>query len=73
MRTRRGPDRRQRQLERPPGTPERRCGSDRRKLQLSDQSIAQMEARLAALARGRKGHQDEDGSSGWDKLIIPLD
>ena len=72
MRTQRGPDRRQQQLERPPGTPERRCGTDRRKLQFSDQSIAQIEARLAALARTKKGNQDE-GGSGWDKLIIPLD
>jgi hypothetical protein len=72
MRTQRGPDRRQEQLQRPPGAPERRCGSDRRRLRFTDQSIAEMEARLAALGGSKKANSDEVGS-GWDKLIIPLD
>ncbi|MCP5228738.1 hypothetical protein [Accumulibacter sp.] len=71
MRTNRGPDRRQRQIERPAGQAERRCGADRRKLQFTDQSIAEMEARLAMIGRNRKPDSDEDGS-GWDKLIIPV-
>lgn len=71
MRTQRGPDRRQRQGPRPSGLPERRCGSDRRKLQFTDQSIADMEAHLATLVRRRKTDADDEGS-GWDKLIIPL-
>ncbi|RDE50341.1 MAG: hypothetical protein DVS81_11590 [Candidatus Accumulibacter meliphilus] len=72
MRTQRGPDRRQEQLQRPPGAPERRCGTDRRKLKFTDQSIAAMEARLATLARSKKANSGEEGS-GWDKLIIPVD
>lgn len=71
MRTQRGPDRRQRPLDRPTDQAERRCGSDRRRLQFTDQSIAEMEARLAALGSNRKSKPDEEGS-GWDKLIIPL-
>ncbi|MBE2258737.1 MAG: hypothetical protein IAE88_07755 [Rhodobacteraceae bacterium] len=70
MRTQRGPDRRQRQIERPAGQPERRCGTDRRRLKFTEQSIAEMEARLATLSRPRKG--DDDEGSGWDKLIIPV-
>lgn len=72
MRTQRGPDRRQRQLQRPAGSPERRCGTDRRKLQFTEQSITEMEARLAMLGRRKKANGDDEGS-GWDKLIIPLD
>ncbi|WP_291991669.1 hypothetical protein [Candidatus Accumulibacter sp. ACC003] len=71
MRTQRGPDRRQRQLDRPIAEAERRCGNDRRRLQFTEQSIAEMEARLATLAGRKKDEQDEEGS-GWDKLIIPL-
>jgi len=59
-------------VQRPPGTPERRCGSDRRRLRFTDQSIAEMEARLAALGGSKKANCDEVGS-GWDKLIITLD
>ncbi len=72
MRMQRGPDRRQQHLQRPAGSPERRCGSDRRRLRFTDQSIAEMEARLAALGRNKKANADEVGS-GWDKLIISLD
>jgi len=72
MRTQRGPDRRQQQLQRPPGSPERRCGSDRRKLRFTDRSITEMEERLAALVRSKKANSDDEGS-GWDKLIITLD
>ena len=72
MRTQRGPDRRQKQVQRPSGSPERRCGSDRRRLQFSDQSIVELEARLAALGQRKKTDGDDDGS-GWDKLIISID
>ncbi|TMQ76957.1 hypothetical protein ACCUM_3745 [Candidatus Accumulibacter phosphatis] len=50
---------------------ERRCGIDRRKFQLTGESITALEARLAALAcqRDEKG---EDEGSGWDKVIISL-
>ncbi|WP_186407090.1 hypothetical protein [Candidatus Accumulibacter aalborgensis] len=71
MRPQRGPDRRQNQLGRPAGLPERRCGADRRSLQLTEESIAAVEARLATLRRGQ-GDSREDDASGWDKLIIPV-
>ncbi len=65
------PDRRQNHLGPPAGLPERRCGADRRTMHVTEESLAEVEARLAALARNRKANGEEH-DSGWDKLIIPL-
>jgi len=51
---------------------ERRCGAERRTLNVTPESIAEMEARVATLARRPKGPDAGEGS-GWDKLIVPLD
>jgi hypothetical protein len=51
---------------------ERRCGVERRTLHVTPESIAEMEARVATLARNPKSPDTADGS-GWDKLIVPLD
>lgn len=71
MRAPRGTDRRQSDSGPPAGLAERRCGKDCRRFQLTGESIAEVEARLAALARGHDEGLERDGS-GWDKLIIPL-
>jgi hypothetical protein len=41
-------------------------------MHVTEESLAEVEARLAALTRNRKAN-DEADDSGWDKLIIPLD
>lgn len=71
MRAQTSVDRRQTNSGPPAGMAERRCGIDRRKFQLTGESITALEARLAALAcqRDEKG---EDEGSGWDKVIISL-
>jgi len=51
---------------------ERRCGADRRTLHLTDESLAEVEARVAMLVPGANIGIEDDGS-GWDKLIIPLE
>ena len=71
MRANRGGDRRQCNSGPPTGVAERRCGSDRRRFQLTGESIAAVEARLAALACHRDENREDDGS-GWDKVIISL-
>lgn len=71
MRAPRGADRRQSHSGLPAGLAERRCGPDRRRLQLTEEAIATVEARLVALTRGGKANSEDDGS-GWDKLIIPV-
>jgi hypothetical protein len=71
MRAQRGGDRRKSLSGLPAGLPERRCGPDRRRLQLTEESIAAVEARLVALARSGCLNGEEEGS-GWDKLIIPV-
>ncbi len=70
MSAQRGSDRRQAHLGRPGGLPERRCGAERRKLQLTEAAIAELEARLAILAP--EGDDTKEDGSGWDKRIIPL-
>jgi hypothetical protein len=50
---------------------ERRCGSERRTLNVTRESIADVETRLAMLARRGRPNSDDNGS-GWDKLIIPV-
>ena len=72
MHAQRGRDRRQLQSGPPPGMAERRCGAERRTLNVTPESIAEMEARVATLARRPKGPDAGEGS-GWDKLIVPLD
>ncbi|HRD91356.1 MAG TPA: hypothetical protein PK752_24320 [Accumulibacter sp.] len=72
MHAQRGRDRRQQQSGPPPGMAERRCGVERRTLHVTPESIAEMEARVATLARNPKSPDTADGS-GWDKLIVPLD
>ncbi len=71
MHAQRGPDRRQTSSGPPAGMAERRCGAERRTLHVTRESIAEVEARLAMLARGGRPNSDGDGS-GWDKLIIPV-
>jgi hypothetical protein len=71
MRAQRGADRRKGHTGLPFGLSDRRCGPDRRRLQLTEESIAAVEARLVALSRGAKENTEDDGS-GWDKLIIPV-
>ncbi len=66
------PDRRQNHSGPHVGMPERRSDANRRTLNVTAQSLVQVEARLAALTRSRKAESEED-DSGWDKLIIPLD
>ncbi len=65
----RGTDRRQSVLARPGGLPDRRCGVERRKFQLTEETIIQLETRLAALA---PDEETSDDGSGWDKRIVPL-
>lgn len=72
MRAQRGAERRQRHSGPPAGLRERRCGADRRTLHLTEESLAEVEARVAVLALGVSTGSDDDGS-GWDKLIIPLE
>jgi hypothetical protein len=71
MRPQRGTDRRQNQSGPPAGQADRRCGDERRKLQLTAEAIARLEARLAALAPDEEDEVANDGS-GWDKLVIPV-
>lgn len=70
MRPQRGTDRRQSPSVPPAGLPERRCGPERRRLQLTEESIALLEQRLAALT---PDDEDDPADDGWDKLIIPVD
>lgn len=72
MHEQRGPDRRQSSSGPPAGMAERRCGSERRTLNVTRESIADVETRLAMLARRGRPNSDDNGS-GWDKLIIPVD
>ncbi|HPT48992.1 MAG TPA: hypothetical protein PKZ22_02160 [Accumulibacter sp.] len=62
-------DRRQRELGPPPGHAERRCGQDRRRLHVTDETLAEVAAQLASRA-GQDGIEGD--GSGWDKLIIPV-
>ncbi|WP_273704167.1 hypothetical protein [Candidatus Accumulibacter vicinus] len=71
MRAKRSVDRRQTNSGPLAGMAERRYGIDRRKFQLTGESIAALEARLAALAC-QCDENGEDEGSGWDKVIIPL-
>lgn len=71
MRAKRNQDRRQTNSGPPAGIAERRCGNERRRFQLTGESIAEVEARLAALA-GQRNEDGEDEGSGWDKVIISL-
>lgn len=72
MRTHRGTERRQCHLGPPAGLRERRCCADRRTLHLTEESLAEVEARVARLVPGASIGLEDDGS-GWDKLIIPLE
>jgi len=65
----RGTDRRQSALGRPGDLPDRRCGVDRRKLRLTEEAIALLEARLATLPPEEESAID---GSGWDKTIVPI-
>jgi hypothetical protein len=72
MHAQRGTDRRQSSSGPPAGMAERRCGTERRTLNVTRESIADVETRLAMLARRGRPNSDDNGS-GWDKLIIPVD
>lgn len=72
MRTHRGTERRQCHLGPPAGLRERRCGADRRTLHLTEESLAEVEARMAMLVPGANNSGEDDGS-GWDKLIIRIE
>jgi len=68
----RGTERRQSSLGRPGDLPDRRCGVDRRKLQLTEEAIALLEAHLVNLATLPPEEESANEGSGWDKTIVPV-
>ncbi|HOL64240.1 MAG TPA: hypothetical protein PLB97_02735 [Accumulibacter sp.] len=70
MNARSGRDRRQNPDGLAPGQVERRRGPDRRTLQVTEETLANIEAKLAEIQpMPDQGDSDE---TGWDKVIIPV-
>ncbi|MBL8398722.1 MAG: hypothetical protein JNL84_11375 [Candidatus Accumulibacter sp.] len=70
MDARSGRDRRKNSTGLPPGQTDRRRGADRRTLTVTQETLAEIEAKLAEITP-EKEKSDSD-ESGWDKVIIPI-
>lgn len=70
MDARSGRDRRQNPDDLLPGQVERRRGPDRRTLQVTEETLAGIEARMAEIKPAPD--QDDSDETGWDKVIIPV-
>ncbi|HQO29190.1 MAG TPA: hypothetical protein PKY22_06670 [Accumulibacter sp.] len=70
MDARSGRDRRQNPDGLAPEQEDRRVGPDRRTLQVTEETLADIEAKLAAIKPTSEGGHGEE--TGWDKVIIPV-